>query len=551
MTPMLLDDRLAPDSPTPPPSIASDSRIGATDRFSAWMLSGPMTRVLAIILLFQLFSWLPHYLTWPYWADHDVFANAARAWSQGKLPYQGTLGNNFPGTIYLFLGLGTLFGWGRPWVWQAFDAGLILTFGLVLILWSRRRFGGALPGVSGFLVLTSYLFGLDYCHAGQRDWQGPALACLAILLAQGWPGFASRVGAGVLAAAAFAIRPQTLLFWPGLFLAVDPSESGRRGRNFLETAGALGLGLIAAFAPLALAGVLDDCLRSVSLTAYGGTYNQVTPAKILKGWFLQLAGLRWLALLSVLVLLARPYASRATRTALPWLWVFVGVSLYKPLSPVAHSYLNIPLEVVGAVVSAVVVGLVVNGQGVQPAFRLAGVLLVLGLGGSTIRPDFCVAGPTVRALAGWARGTVPVGTPPGYRRGTVATSAYYPWSDYQAMLAYLRARTSPTTGVANVLKGDPAVLGMVDRPSALPAESLAWLRMVRPGDEGRFAEALRGAGDSVVVWSPGEVGPHPAFRVVLLTEVIEELYEPEARFGVIEVWRRRGSRGAGAPSAKP
>ncbi|MGE3821429.1 MAG: hypothetical protein AB7I30_18625 [Isosphaeraceae bacterium] len=519
---------------------------GATDRIARWAIEGPLSLAIGALIAVQILTWLPHYLTWPYWADHDVFATAARAWTRGLPPYRDSLCNNFPGTIYLFLGLGTLFGWGRPWTWYAFDAGVIATFGLILTLWSRRRYGRILPGLSGFLSLTSYLLGLDYCHAAQRDWQGPALGCLAILVAQGWPGRASRIGAGLLAAAGFAIRPQTLLLWPGLGVAVllgarESQEGSRSSRALAELGASLSLGLIATFAPLAVTGVLDDFIKSVSLTAYGGPYSRVTFPGILRAWFLQLAGVRWLALPCATILLAGSFVGRAGWTATPWLLALGGVSLYKPLSPVAHSYLDVPLEVVGAVLSATLVGLIVDRAGASPALRLVGVILVLGLGGTTTRPEFCVAGPTFRALLAWGRESSLPETPPGYRRGTVATSAFYPWEDYHALLTHLATRTSPSTQVANALRGDPAITAAVDRPSAFPAESIAWLRMVRHEDEGRFAEALRRSTDSVVVWSPGEVGPDPRFRAEILDQVIETLYEPEARFGAIEVWRRRES----------
>src|SRR5205823_4008880 len=59
----------------------------STDRgFEAWFLGGPLSAILLIICGVQLATWLPHYLTWPYWADHDVFATIARAWDRGFLP---------------------------------------------------------------------------------------------------------------------------------------------------------------------------------------------------------------------------------------------------------------------------------------------------------------------------------------------------------------------------------------------------------------------------------------------------------------------------------
>lgn len=49
------------------------------DGFAGWALAGPLSLVLGLVALISFGAWLPHYLTWPYWADHDVFANAARA----------------------------------------------------------------------------------------------------------------------------------------------------------------------------------------------------------------------------------------------------------------------------------------------------------------------------------------------------------------------------------------------------------------------------------------------------------------------------------------
>jgi hypothetical protein len=513
-----------------------------TDRLAGRLLGGPLTAALLAIAGLQVVTWFPHYLTWPYWADHDVFATAARAWADGRLPYRETVGNNFPGSLYLFLLLGKVAGWGRPWVLYAFNAGLLLTFGAVLVGWSRRRFGTALPGAVGVLAFQSYYLGLDYSHAAQRDWQGPLAAVLGLLVLQAWPGRAGRIFAGLAAAAALSIRPQTVLLLPAAWAAVG-DDRGRR-RAVLEWLIALTAGLVLAFAPLVVAGVFGDFVRAVRLTAYGGAYNKVTAASFLKAWVLQASAWRWWAVASGIALLGAPFASRSSRTALPWLLALAGVSLYKPTRPVAHSYLDIPLELVGSVAVAALVGLAVDPRKGSATWRLAAVLLALGLGPTTLRPEFCVAGPTARAAASLVRGKFPdsAETPPGYRHGSVPTSAFYPWRDHRAVLDHLRRTTRPETPVANVLKGDPALAAMVDRPSAFPAESVAWLRMVRPDDEGRFSEALAGAEGAVVVWSPGEVGPDPSFTLNRLTAVIRRDFASAARFGAIEVWRWRAER---------
>jgi hypothetical protein len=117
-------------------------------------------------------------------------------------------------------------------------------------------------------------------------------------------------------------------------------------------------------------------------------------------------------------------------------------------------------------------------------------------------------------------------------------SARYEWRDYRAVLDYL-VSLPPTMKVANALYGAPALTGPTGRLPAFPAESIAWLVIVRRADEPAFADALRRAVDSVVVWSPSEVrsGGNPPLPEIFST--IQNYYEPGRRFGEIEVWRRR------------
>jgi hypothetical protein len=331
---------------------------------------------------------------------------------------------------------------------------------------------------------------------------------------------------------------------PALGVAVwDSAGGGRwlsptRRRALTDALVPATLGLVLAFAPLAFLGVLGDFVEGVRLASYGSQYSRVTPVSFLKSWVLQAAAWRWWVVPAVTLALAAPFRSPAVRPARVWLVALAGVSLYKPLSPVAHSYLNIPLMLVWSVAVAAMVGVWLDRSETRPEVRLAGVLLALGLGAVAIRPEFCAVGPTVRALQAARAGTRTEECPPGYHRGSVPTSMAYPWDDYRAMLDYLKRSTSPRTRVANVLKCDPAVTAMVDRPSAFPTESIAWLRMVRPSDEARFAEALEAQTDAVVVWIPDEDGPDKLQKLERLTPVIRRHFRPEARFGSIEVWRR-------------
>ncbi len=96
------------------------------------------------------------------------------------------------------------------------------------------------------------------------------------------------------------------------------------------------------------------------------------------------------------------------------------------------------------------------------------------------------------------------------------------------------------------MKHVPAVTGPTGRMPAFPAESVAWLTVVREEDEGAFAEALQNAGaDSVVVWCPEEKTMPRALPLTKVVEVIEREYVPEKRFGSIEVRRRKPSNAPG------
>ena len=42
--------------------------------------------LLSILIAAQLFSWITHYLTWPWYTDHDVFGTLAFAWDKVSCP---------------------------------------------------------------------------------------------------------------------------------------------------------------------------------------------------------------------------------------------------------------------------------------------------------------------------------------------------------------------------------------------------------------------------------------------------------------------------------
>lgn len=516
----------------------------ASVRVAAWLLSGPLTVVLCVLAAVQLATWIPHYVTWPMWSDHDVHATLAQAWDQGQLPYRDMKCNSFPGSIYLFWILGKLFGWGHSFPIYAADAMLVVALGAVLGVWSYRQFASLLPGVIGYLAFLSFYLSLDYALAAQRDFHAPAVAILGILIAQTTQSRWGRCLMALALAVAVIVRPQTVLFLPAICFAID--ESARRpGEPLLKTLGAcLRSGVLFAlfvsvlFAPLLVAGVFADFLRAIERVGYGGEYNRVTAISFLSQFLSQAAPLQFLLVPAATVLLSRPGDPASRRTMLTWLAVFGGVSLYRPLSPFPHAYLSIPLMLAWSVNFAILVYFILTACRPSPALRLAAVFLALSVG-ITVRPQFCLLGSTRRVFSmGFLenRGTE---VPPGYRHGVVPSSAFYPWRDYCAVVTYLHHATRSETKLANALKGAPALVGTTARQSAFPAESLAWLWLVDRDDEPEFAAALVCSRDSVVIWIPGEIGPDPTFVVDRIDSVIRDLYQPEARFGAIEVWRRK------------
>jgi len=65
--------------------------------------------------------------------------------------------------------------------------------------------------------------------------------------------------------------------------------------------------------------------------------------------------------------------------------------------------------------------------------------------------------------------------------------------------------------------------------------------------DAEFAESLLRATDSVVIWSPNERGVEARMRLARVVGVIRRFYQPEARAGRIEVWRR--TDGPSTPSS--
>ncbi len=521
----------------------------STDRIAERLLDGPATVIVGLVCLLQLFTWIPHYLTWPLWADHDAFASLARGWEAGRLPYRDLSCNQLPGVIYLFWLLGRVAGWGNSAAIYAFDAGTIVILGLGLIFWSLRLFGSLLPGLVGYLCFLSYYLSLDYSLAAQRDWHAPFFAILGILILQTWEGrTAAPAFSAAAVAAAILIRPHAVLFLPAAALQlVGETRTGRGGRRPAVWILSFLLTTLVGYLPLAVGGLMPDFLAGVALNNSSGQHGIGRATAMVAGLFNQLDTFAYVVIAPALIMM--PKGDRKQRlTAAVWVGAFVMVLIYRPIHPRNHAYLQIPLAAVFAVNLGVLTHLLLSARRVPVSYRLLSLLLLLGLGCKT-RPEFCSIRSSLRAASDAIRSRTGASTPPGYRHGQVPTSAYYDWADYRATLDYLRRHPLIHAKIANALKGNPAIVGPLGRLSAFPAENISWLWMANRRDEERFATALENEPDSLVVWSPGEVGPDPSFKIERIESAIRRLYERDARFGAIEVWRRKGVAALGAAVA--
>jgi hypothetical protein len=535
------------------PNVESDARSPLEKR-AGWWLAGPLTCVVAVLCLGQLLMWIPSYLTWPWWADHDVFGTAAFGWEHGQKPYRDLKGNNFPGTIYLFWALGRVFGWGNPTAFYAFDATLVVALGLLLVAWSRRCFGQLLPGLVGYGTFLSYYLSLDYTQAGQRDWHGPFFAVAGILIVQIAPDWRfSRFVGGVLTALGLFIRPQVLLFIPAMLVALsdgmrrqtDAEPTSRQTTSkpihaWLEWGVACAAGLFLLTLPLLYAGLLTDFVRALRHVGLGSRYNRLSIKQFSEQMLPQILPFRfWVVALFVVSLGRVNTAFRRYDPGSAWLAATLFVLFYRPLSPTPHAYLGHPLALTWSILVAVSVGRLEGFSSLSRPARLGMIVLVMGLGMS-LKPRFSNPNGSLHAIADLRHGGEPILCPPGYVPNfEVPSAAKYPWEDYRELLGYLRKTTSPDTPIANVLKHVPAITSATPRPSVFPAESIAWLIMIDQEGDAQFAEALRRSPNAVVVWAPSEKNVPGLIEIPILTNVIEELYELHHRFGLIEVWRRK------------
>jgi hypothetical protein len=519
---------------------------GALDVAAGRFLGVWLPRVIVAACLILLAGWVPHYLTWPMWADFDQFAVSAQAWDAGILPYRDLPDFDFPGPIYAAWLNGKLFGWGHTASLYAVDVACLAGLGLAARWWSRRIFQRTLPGLIGYLVFLHSYLQLDYLKAAQRDWKASLGAALALMALEARPGRAGRVASALAFGLALAYRPQVVVFLPALISAID--EGARRPgeprwnsvRALAEWSIALGLAVLLVFAPLLLAGVADDFVRVLGVARYGGSYNRVTLPTFGRNLLRQALtpSVAAVVVAGLLLMLCGPGGVR--RPARTWCLALLGALVYKPMSPVQHDYLDLPLNLIWSIDLGVLVGGLLTARGLTAPVRASTVVLLLV---STVAslPERVRFDASLGAVEQLVLGRRAEYEPPGCEGHFSHYGQRYRWRDYQAVLDYLRSQTRETTRVANVLRTYPfpTLNGPTGRLSPFPAANgILYLWWVDPCLEDEFVRALERTPDSVVVWVPDEEPLVARLRLDRLTATIRRHYRPAARFGLIEVWRR-------------
>ena len=507
-----------------------------------------MAAALGLLCLGLLIGWMPHYLTWPWSRDPETWAVIAQSWDHGILPYRDIRAFNFPGVIYLAWILGKVFGWGHTVPLYAFDAGCLVLLGVVLAAWSRRRLGGTVPGLIGYLAFLYFYLNLQYDLVAQRDWHTALLLCLGLLLMQAWPGRLTRLASAITAALALVMRPHAVLFLPAycweVAQGVDVSAPGRfRGvRAVAVWCLWFGVFVAMAFGPLVLAGIVDDFVRGLGVTAYGGAHNKASLADAIRAFADQFKSWRIDIPLIVTLLLAAGPRTSLSRIARTWSWVWLGVLFYFPIHPAHHLYLRLPILLVSSITWALAVSWLLSSRRIaRPLLVFAIMLLIYEIMPSL--PWMCNYIESVRALGPLLRNGIPTRRPVGCLRPfQVVSGPSARWTNYRALLMYIRSETSPRTLVANLLYRYPyeTINGPTGHLSPFRAESgICWMTQVDLDLDSEFAQSLIDSPDSVVVWYPRVLLPDPRLELTQVRAVIPRYYEPAAKFGYYEVWRRK------------
>ena len=519
-----------------------------------------LSAAVAAWCMILLGGWLPHYLTWPWYADSDHFAILAQLWDSGKVPFRDVFTMQFPGEIYLYWVLGKLTGWGNTVAFRAIDAGMVVALCGLMIAWGIRQFRSALPGLIGASAFLVYYLDKDYTFAGQRDWHATFYAMVGLVLLLGWPGRLVRVISAVGYAMAVLTRPQFALLAPALLIAAINQPRSAEGTSRVGLRGAVewgGVGLVAlllGFVPLIATGSFADFLRRIGSISYGTRYNHADYWNVLLRVISQV-GARFggVVVPAALLLISSRMDVRSRRVSWALVVAMAGMFFYAPISPKYFAHYQCPFETTFVVATCYLAGLLLT-VGDRSVVSVTATVLLLGMVGLK-KPEFWAIqghydhrvvtfnGKTfhidrreygiARSVGFLISGELPAGNPPGFRDFLRP----YPWDDSRGVILHLREKTSKDTPVANLLMDSGAAInGAVPRLSPLPADYFGLLSF--PEETlAADVDAIQDTNPCVVVWNPTWAeAEYPSFAPIW--KAIRDLYRPEAKFGELEVWRR-------------
>ncbi|MFO0960496.1 MAG: hypothetical protein U0800_24190 [Isosphaeraceae bacterium] len=389
------------------------SRESGLESMARRAMGRPLTIALGILVASQLVQWIPQYLTWPLFADHDVFWSAAQSWDAGERPYRDFRTNNFPGTIYFCWALGKLAGWGNVPALYAADVAFLLLFGAMLLAWSKRCLGGIAAGLVASAIWLSMYLDFDYSLTAQRDWHAGGLAVMALMATQAWPNRGGRLASTVLLALAASVRPQVVLFLPAWWLALRGDGKERRLAERLGWVALLGIATAATLIPLAWHGLLGDFLGRLRLVAYGGEYSKTSLGTIRVELMREFQEFSYGAVAGGAALLSWNAGRAERRFGVPWLAAFLATLLYKPMSPVPHAYLIQPLSLVMAALGGILFQRIRNLPGASATMQAVALLLLIGLQVNG-RTRFCNFETTLGGAGRAGLGVEPIREPLGF-----------------------------------------------------------------------------------------------------------------------------------------
>jgi hypothetical protein len=511
------------------------SASGKLDRFAVWAIGKPATVILGAASIGMVTIWAINYVFWPMFIDSDHMAMIARDWDLGFKPYRDRFTFQFPGEIYLYWAIGKIAGWGNTVANNVVDVAFVAAFGVWIVAWSRRVFGRALPGMMGFVTFLYYYLALDYSLTNQRDWHLAFYCVLALTIPQLWQGRPGRLLSAAVMGWALVNRPQSFLVFPALAIVGDLSA---RGENdpwsktvwaaieyvFVMTA------VFAAFlTPVFAQNLVGAFLDNLKLIGPGTAYSKFNNDEMYNRFVvLPIPVGEFSALLGAILVVGTPTANRRLGTAL--LLAFIGFSLYGWISPIRVPYHKLPMIVMWSLWIAYLTDLLLAYPLLSNTFRLV-LLLFLVVTVLPGKPRQVSVRNAVRTIAALRNGQQP---PLSFR--PFHGSDEYTFDDYYATIAYIKKNSTTNTKITNMThRIYEAFHGSTGLASAVFAESHGLYYFPQIAD--RESKELAAADDAIVVWDPS----FKEFREKqpVLVKTIETYYAPEARFGLIEVWRRK------------